>query len=613
MRKLKKLFYLLHRAVLPGALAALGACQQTDNLLPNTSPEDLVEFRFGREAFSADNETAGLSSRASIGEDGSGNFQEGDRVGLYVGENPARHYILTLRDGTWQPRLTRQELGEGLVTVNAYYPANDKAPAETMAYTHTLSDDQHAEGYGASDILWVNRTVNLSSPGSGSIELTLRHAMHRVMVHVSAAEGALPSDLQVCVSAPLQTTFDLFTGKATPSDDAPKQWIAAHSLSEGRYCAVVPSGKLSDIKEWVRLESSGKQAFYDAPAFVGGSSSLESGHQTTLSLTIKAASEPVPDTPDPQWAGRKQWVYGVTSPVYPDDDSSVKVYQPGTPEKFPDGEWFKIDGYSRQYIQWTPGCGWYDAKKINALEGGQDGNMCWAASSSCVLHWWLYHNKPYVDAYTAKYGNTFGADPEVPLPSEEFYGWADFSKGETDSPIFDFFRKICRNIAGNDYYAINWFIRGGVAPHVPRKEEYYDKNGFFDRVFAKDAEIATETRAPYKEEFNRIVKDVLTNDKALSFSVTHSPTQHIMTIWGAEFDQNGYVSAVYFVNNNDYDEFEVVGGTNDFQRHRCYRVQVEYTDEGVWISKGMMITALVPVDLARDTWKKAFPDVQIQE
>ena len=119
MEKLKRLFYLLRRAVLPGALAALGACQQTDNLLPDTLPEDLVEFRFGRKAFSADNVAAGSSSRASIVEDGSGTFQEGDRVGLYVGENPARHYILTLRDGTWQPRLTRQELGEGLVTLNA--------------------------------------------------------------------------------------------------------------------------------------------------------------------------------------------------------------------------------------------------------------------------------------------------------------------------------------------------------------------------------------------------------------------------------------------------------------------------------------------------------------
>lgn len=56
----------------------------------------------------------------------------------------------------------KSELGDGLVTLNAYYPARDDIQDEITdgIHKHPVSADQQAEGYGASDLLWSNKTVS---------------------------------------------------------------------------------------------------------------------------------------------------------------------------------------------------------------------------------------------------------------------------------------------------------------------------------------------------------------------------------------------------------------------------------------------------------------------
>lgn len=209
---------------------------------------------------------------------------------------------------------------------------------------------------------------------------------------------------------------------------------------------------------------------------------------------------------------------------------------------------------------------------------------------------------------------------ELDRPSYAYNGWANFEAGETDSPIFDYFRIVCNNEFGNERSAINWFIRGGIAADVPRKQKYYDMNGYFGRVFAKDATLAVDEQGLNKESFNRMVKDALANDKGIGFSLEHyTGVAHAMAVWGAEFDETGYVSAIYYVDNNDNDDFYVQGGANSYQRHRCIREEIAYSrqnkdgsrEEGVFVNKKMVIS-LTTVDLGRDTWQKAFPEIHIR-
>ena len=121
-----------------------------------------------------------------------------------------------------------------------------------------------------------------------------------------------------------------------------------------------------------------------------------------------------------------------------------------------------------------------------------------------------------------------------------------------------------------------------------------------------------------KESFNRIIKGALENKQGLGFeqSNLNQGVTHVMTIWGVEFDDEGYVSAIYYVDNNDHYNFEVNGGSNNYQRHRLIRQEIRYREDGPW--KGLMgdssiypISCITVVDLKRDIWQKEFPEVEI--
>lgn len=56
------------------------------------SDEDFIQFSFNRQVL----------TRASMEEDGSGDFTEGDRIGLYIEQKTGtyRHIVLTRESGT---------------------------------------------------------------------------------------------------------------------------------------------------------------------------------------------------------------------------------------------------------------------------------------------------------------------------------------------------------------------------------------------------------------------------------------------------------------------------------------------------------------------------------
>lgn len=367
--------------------------------------------------------------------------------------------------------------------------------------------------------------------------------------------------------------------------------------------------KLKQGEEWVKLSTGGKESVYKSPATVGGSPSLEAGRQTTLRLTLKQNGTVNPD-PDPsEWANSKHWVYGIEAPVCNPDE--VKSYFPDL-ESFPQGEWFKAGDFSPEYLNWDRIWGWYDCDKRNLfgdhLDFIEDGNMCWAAAASNLLHWWMYHNQEYIIKYDEVYGMT--PYPKYPRPSMEF-------TDTKESGIFDLFRQNFKNLGNWDDAGVNWFINGSLGKLLPNNPDIESKfQGYFKEVFA-GVSVATLHWMYTKEDFNRTVKQALSNRQALGFVRVTLPDRdfHDMVIWGAEFDEAGDVSAIYYVDNNDYYEYETTGGSNDYQHHRVIRTPVWYNDEDTWpvhmgTGKSTFITTLTTVDLGRDIWQKAFPEVQ---
>ena len=583
-------------------LLSLGGCQREE---PDIGPggDGYVEFRFTKQVEEA-------FTRADIAEDGSGTFSEGDKIGLYIAAEGGtrRHIVLTFENGTWMPQLKKSDLGKGRVTLDACYPADEDA-AEASSHAFRLSADQSGEGYESSDLLRSHRSVDMATFSGGRIEMPFVHALHRLVVELDSKEGTLPDDLGVRIRGKLQGTVDIQSGMTTASGDA-AEWITPRKLAPGRYCVVFYPQKLKQGDEWVKITSNGKESAYEAPATVGGQSSLEGGRQTTLRLTLKQNGTVDPD-PDPsEWANSQRWVYGIEGPVY--DPDKVEVCFAGSPEKFPSDKWFKAGEFSPEYLNWDRIWGWYDCDKRNLFGDHpgfiEDGNMCWAAAASNLLHWWMHHNREYIIKYDEVYGMT--PYPKYPRPSMEF-------TDTEESEIFDFFRQNFKNQGNWDDAGVNWFINGTMGKLLPNNPDIESKfQGYFKEVFA-GVSVATLHWMYTKEDFNRTIKQALSNRQALGFvrvSLSGGRDFHDMVIWGAEFDETGDVSAIYYVDNNDYYNYEESGGSNDYQHHRVIRTPVWYNDD-VWpvhmgTGNSTYIGTLTTVDLGRDIWRKAFPEVQ---
>lgn len=593
-------------ATLAVAALSMASCQRSEFEPTAAADNDTVEFRFSKPA----------ATRAQIGDDGSGAFDEGDCVGLFVGTNPARYYRLTLQNGAWIPAIPRRELGNGSVTLNACYPAPSDAEAEAAAaagaLSHPIAADQRTEGFAAADRLWCHRTFDPDAAGSARVEMTFAHAMHRLEIVVADASGTLPADLQVAVRSAAQTSIDFASG-TSDADASTLGWItpAADASRAGRYVAVVapqPLAELQSDEGWIRITAGGKTACYAAPDQLGGAASLNPGMESLLTLNLRAQTpEPEPEPePDIDWANRKVWVYGVTSPVF--DAEKAPVYTI-PPENITPGEWYVerlvwSDGSSDEYyyLPWVEGCGWYDCNKTYAWDNAEDYYMCWAASSSNILHWWLEHNAAYVDAYDLKYGQT-EYHKKYPRPS------ALFRPYPARSEIFDLFIDSFNNRGAGE--GVHWFINGspGHGTSGIDNPAMLDFKGYFNEVFPITEELYSYNPRMGRENFNRVLKDALQHRKAIAF-VTNG--NHDMTIWGAEFDEEGYASYIYYVDNNPRGDPDPAGAV-------CIRMEVTYrpsssmglqdqTYLGDNESK-LIISSLGIVDLQRDLWQKAFPEV----
>lgn len=586
-----------------GAALLMAGCSESDPATEGlgAAPDGEVEFVFDLSA-----------ARAAIGEDGSGAFEDGDRIGVYVYGYPTRHFILTLENGAWRPKLKKSDLGDG--KISAYYPAREDVRPEENRHIHAVASDQSGEGYAESDMLWAHREIDLSTV-SNRIELPFAHGMHRLKIRLTSADGELPEDLSVEVRNRNEGSFSLFTG--TPQDpETDEVWITPHAGEQaGEFTALLFPQKLAPYTSgdgWLRIHAGGKTITFDAPNEIGGSKSFEAGKTTTLDLrltdgNVEPGPEPDPGLePDEEFRNKKLWLYGIDSPVY--DPETVIEVSPGNPiDNYTPNVWVKYvyhwsDGTTTESwkLPWGEGCGWYDVNKTYWKDDAEDGYMCWAGASSNILHWWIDRNKEYVAAYDARYGN----EPEFekyPRPS------TDFSPA-SKSAIFRLFIDTFQNRGAGE--GVSWFITGlNANTSGIDNPTMLDCPGYFGRVFKKTDVVYTDNRAMSKSRFNQIIKHALKNRQALEFTTNGN---HAMTIWGAEFDDEGYVDYIYYADNN-YGDQDPVGAA-------CIRQKISYRKDAVmnlpdqaYMGSNTRISALGVADLRRDIWRQAFPDVQPED
>lgn len=578
-------------------------------------------------------------TRITVNPDGSGTFTEGDRVGLYIDNGTAVQYReLTYEGGVWTPRLKRSDFGTGILVLSAHYPVQSiESPQTAPNHAFTLATTQNeATDFSAADMLFARTEL---AEGVYRAQLPFEHLFHRVRVELTNAG----SGVSVRVRSVCSGEVNLLTGATTVSGSQ-YDWITPRQNSDGSYEAVVFPQSATPYQSGeglLQIVNGDKQASFMAPTQTSEGQSLATlaaGQQTTFRLTITESGTTEPTDPsepsepvNPDVANKTLWIYGVHAPDFPGKEN-ILTYRDGQP--YLPGQWYRENYTSDevQYLTWAEGCGWFDCNKSNGYTEG-DGNLCWAATASNMVLWWMTHNKPYVDAYTQQYGSnvTTTKAPVVTLerPATEFqplYPGAPISFDEVHrNPVFEFYKQHFRNVGNWDTGGVNWFITGDDTnmggPYINGFP------GFFSEVFQMKDVVATEAnRWPQRKQFNAFIIDAFLNRKALGFTVYgfSNPNEgsHSMTIWGAEFDENGEAAYLYYCDNNLSDQdgggavikrykivYEVDPGMNN---NEYTYIQAPDNEEGIR-KPTSKITALFSVDLRRDVWKQAFPDVVVED
>ena len=242
------------------------------------------------------------------------------------------------------------------------------------------------------------------------------------------------------------------------------------------------------------------------------------------------------------------WVKGINGPVMGEGgDFHKEITQGGK------------NTYVMYTVPYSSGDGWYDVNKTRS--GGNidiDKNLCFAAVSSNMLHWWFDQNIENVDRYIEKNGDIIRANRKLSDLKTSF-------ESPEDSKIFELY-KLLYGYNERGFYSdllIDLFING-YTPNLKggtniESDDLIPNNngGFFYDVF-KGEKLTDRTYGGNYESLSNLLKEILGNGGIVGLShKVFSSSNHIVTLWGAEYDLNGNLKAVYISDSDDQDERNV--------------------------------------------------------
>ena len=239
-----------------------------------------------------------------------------------------------------------------------------------------------------------------------------------------------------------------------------------------------------------------------------------------------------------------QWVHGITPPKQ-EEKEKIEVLKKGAPT----GEYHNIN-----YVFYWPetlSTAFFNTRKVDhthAPNGGYpDGNQCWAKTDANMLHWWFEQNKGNIKKYIEKKGITGNAAKAY----EPVYtrGLAD-NQEDQKSSIANLFREKCIDKGGDPANGLRWYLFG-LNGFKNAKDKSYSP-ALFPDVF-NEGNTPIKMAAIYtKKEFETTLKAALESQKAVGLNRYGTDgTQHAITLWGAAFDEDNNIIAIYVGDNND--------------------------------------------------------------
>ncbi|WP_024419323.1 IdeS/Mac family cysteine endopeptidase [Streptococcus suis] len=287
------------------------------------------------------------------------------------------------------------------------------------------------------------------------------------------------------------------------------------------------------------------------------------------------------------------WAHGITPPVMEQSGGFVK-------EKYGD--------YLNYTAPFEAGKGYYDTNKsLNA--SFIDLNLCFAAVSSNMVHWWLEQNSSYVERYLKEKNSTVNVGENYAITDLRRY--IDSFQDQQNSRVFDMF-KTYYGYRTNGFVSdalVDLFING-YTPKVQGGVNLEDsqlvpdsRGGFFYDVF-KEKKLTNRLFSGSYERFGEDVRTVLESKGLLGLTYrTLGYATHIVTVWGAEYDNQGKIRAVYITDSDDQQEqigLKRMGITRDASGNPRLNNHVKNN------SAGALLDYVHTIRLGQDLWEEYF-------
>ncbi len=268
----------------------------------------------------------------------------------------------------------------------------------------------------------------------------------------------------------------------------------------------------------------------------------------------------------------------------------------------------KYGDYLNYTAPFEAGKGYYDTNKsLNA--SFIDLNLCFAAVSSNMVHWWLEQNSSYVERYLKEKNSTVNVGENYAITDLRRY--IDSFQDQQNSRVFDMF-KTYYGYRTNGFVSdalVDLFING-YKPKVQGGVNLEDsqlvpdsRGGFFYDVF-KEKKLTNRIFSGSYERFGEDVRTVLESKGLLGLTYrTLGYATHIVTVWGAEYDNQGKIRAVYITDSDDQQEqigLKRMGITRDASGNPRLNNHVKNN------SAGALLDYVHTIRLGQDLWEEYF-------
>ncbi|MHA3845699.1 IdeS/Mac family cysteine endopeptidase [Mycoplasma sp. VS276A1] len=350
-------------------------------------------------------------------------------------------------------------------------------------------------------------------------------------------------------------------------------------------------------------------------------------------------------------------VKGIDLPAFPGTKNTQIVNDITFNDNPPFDKWItnKSFGEEKNYFFTKNTGNWYDTNKwfkgddpfvidgkhIGGSErlfgnGGSDSRCCWAAAASNQMMWWIQQNRKYIDEYYKVY-------PEDIVKLLDGKDIRQSYDGTDYSPFLNYLCEWFNDRSGYSVFADKWMLSGEKDANFdnPIKFEMQEQaktfKGFFPHLF--NTEIANSL-IDYKkiagginnvnEVFSNYVKDALLNNYAVTFAINpQARYNHAVTLWGAEFDENGIVQYVYYSDSDELNQsmflrqkiqrMKVLYSEDNRTMKLCYTTDTPSYYEGMpeneykiykkkWDKESWVVLSVEKFSLAHDIWQKWYEE-----